>query len=211
MIDQRAKEVGRRVLGTGVNPGFLMDTLPLALTGICQSVEKIEITRVINASTRREGFQKKIGCGLSEKRFTDGVASGAIGHVGLPESAGMIAHFLGKKLMEYRISIEPVWAERDLHSEFFAIPGGGICGVKQVLTGGDKRGFTLRLSFYAYLGAPDEADTIVITGTPSLTVKVQGSHGDLSTVGIVVNAIRRLKGLSPGLLTMAEIPPVTSQ
>ena len=58
-IDAVAKRTGRAVLATGVNPGFIMDSLPLNLTAICQRVDRIDVTRVINASTRRGPFQAR--------------------------------------------------------------------------------------------------------------------------------------------------------
>src|SRR4030066_384596 len=48
-------------LGTGINPGFLMDTLVITLTGVCQKIDKIKAVRVMNAATRRVPFQKKVG------------------------------------------------------------------------------------------------------------------------------------------------------
>ena len=49
------------VLGTGVNPGFVMDTLPILLTAVSQSVSSIRVLRVVDAGTRREALQRKIG------------------------------------------------------------------------------------------------------------------------------------------------------
>ncbi|MFQ6065312.1 MAG: Gfo/Idh/MocA family oxidoreductase, partial [Candidatus Bathyarchaeia archaeon] len=40
-LDELAKRYGVTVLGTGVNPGFVMDTLPITLTGACQTVKAI--------------------------------------------------------------------------------------------------------------------------------------------------------------------------
>jgi hypothetical protein len=89
-IDQRAKENGTIVLGTGVNPGFLLDTLTVALSGVCQNVSSIRAERVVDASRRRIPLQKKIGAGLSQKEFQRKVAEGRIKHVGLPESVGLM-------------------------------------------------------------------------------------------------------------------------
>ncbi|NIV40368.1 MAG: dihydrodipicolinate reductase, partial [Anaerolineae bacterium] len=75
-IDAVAKRTGKTVLGTGVNPGFLMDALPLFLTAISQRVEKVEVTRVINASTRRGPFQAKIGSGMTVEAFNEKMAAG---------------------------------------------------------------------------------------------------------------------------------------
>ena len=84
-VDAVAKRVGKTVLGTGVNPGFIMDALPLALTAISQRVDRIDVTRVINASARRGPFQAKIGSGMTVDDFNAKMAAGRMGHVGLPE------------------------------------------------------------------------------------------------------------------------------
>ena len=104
-VDAVARRVGKTVLGTGVNPGFIMDTLPLSLTAICQRVDHISVTRVINASTRRGPFQAKIGSGLTVDEFKARMAAGRMGHVGLPESMGMVFHTLGKELTRYEASV----------------------------------------------------------------------------------------------------------
>ena len=95
-VDAAAKRAGKTVLGTGVNPGYLMDSLPLFLTAICQQVDRIEVIRVINASTRRGPFQAKIGSGLSVDEFERKMAAGRMGHVGLPESMDMVFHVAGQ-------------------------------------------------------------------------------------------------------------------
>ena len=100
-IDAAARRAGKTVLGTGINPGFIMDTLPLFLTGICQRVDRIAVTRLINASTRRGPFQAKIGSGMTVEAFMAKMAAGRMGHVGLPESVGMVFHTLGKHLVRY--------------------------------------------------------------------------------------------------------------
>ena len=111
LLDAAARRTGKTVLGTGVNPGFLMDALPLSLTAICQRVERIEVTRVIDASTRRGPFQAKIGSGMTVEDFQNKMAAGRMGHVGLLESVGMVFNTLGKSLVRYETSVEPLIAE----------------------------------------------------------------------------------------------------
>lgn len=208
-IDAAAKQAGKTVLATGVNPGFLMDTLPLALTGICQRVDHIDVRRVINASTRRGPFQAKIGAGMTVEEFQAKMAAGRMGHVGLPESIGMVFSTLGKSLVRYESNVEPVVAERPTRTEFFDVPPGRVIGLKQTACADAPEGEFVRLTFIAALDAGDEQDTITITGKPNLTVTLQGTNGDLATVAIVVNAVRRVREAAPGLVTMRDLPPVT--
>ena len=208
-VDKVAKRTGKTVLGTGVNPGFLMDSLPLNLTAICQRVDRIDVTRVINASTRRGPFQAKIGSGMAVEDFMAKMDAGRMGHVGLPESVGMVFHTLGKELARYESGVEPVVAEEQITTDYFDVPPGKVRGLKQVARGYTDEGEFMTLTFIAALGAGDEADTIAIAGSPDLKVKLQGTNGDIATVAIAVNAIRRVREAAPGLVTMVDLPIVT--
>lgn len=99
-LHDRAKRKDVVVLGTGVNPGFLLDTLVVSLSGVCQKVNSIRAERMVDASRRRLPLQKKIGAGLSTEEFEGKVKEGTIKHVGLPESVGLIALAMGWKVGE---------------------------------------------------------------------------------------------------------------
>ncbi len=208
-VDAVARRVGKTVLGTGVNPGFIMDALPLSLTAICQRVDSIEVTRVINASTRRGPFQAKIGSGMMVDDFNARMAEGRMGHVGLPESVDMVFDTLGKTLVRYETGVEPVVADRLVKSDFFEVQPGQVRGLRQVARGYTQEGVFMTLTFIAALDAGEDGDTIQITGVPDLEVKLQGTNGDIATVAIAVNAVRRVQEAAPGLITMRDLPIVT--
>jgi 4-hydroxy-tetrahydrodipicolinate reductase len=208
-IDAAAKRVGKTVLGTGVNPGFLMDALPLFLTAICQQVDRIEVTRVINASTRRGPFQAKIGSGLTVDEFRARMAAGRMGHVGLPESVDMVFDSLGRKLTRYESGVEPVIAERVVKTDHFEVQPGRVIGLNQVARGYTEQGEFLTLTFIAALDAGQDGDTVRVMGHPDLEVTLKGTNGDIATVAIAVNAVRRVKEAAPGLVTMRDLPIIT--
>ncbi|MDH7488264.1 MAG: dihydrodipicolinate reductase [Anaerolineae bacterium] len=208
-IDVAAKRAGKTVLGTGVNPGFLMDSLPLFLTAICQRVDHIEVRRAQNASLRRGPFQAKIGAGLTVDEFQARMAAGRMGHVGLPESIGMIFHTLGRTLARYESAVEPVVAQRRVVTEFFDVPPGRVLGLKQTARGFAPEGEFVVLTFLAALDAEENCDTVVIRGVPDLEVTLRGTNGDRATVAIAVNAIRRVREAAPGLATMPDLPLIT--
>jgi 4-hydroxy-tetrahydrodipicolinate reductase len=209
-VDAAAKRAGKTVLGTGVNPGFIMDALPLSVTAICQRVDRIEVTRVINASTRRGPFQAKIGSGMTVADFEAKMAQGRMGHVGLPESVGMVFDTLGRKLARYESDVEPVVADRLVKTDYFEVQPGQVMGLKQVARGYTHEGEFMTLTFIAALEAGEDGDTIKITGKPDLEVKLKGTNGDIATVAIAVNAVRRVKEAAPGLFTMRDLPIVTA-
>jgi 2,4-diaminopentanoate dehydrogenase len=207
-VDAAARRAGKTVLGTGVNPGFLMDSLPLNLTAICQRVDHIEVRREQNASKRRGPFQAKIGSGLTVEEFQVRMAAGRMGHVGLPESMGMLFDSLGHKLVDYQATVEPVVAERRTVTSFFDVPAGRVVGLKQVAIGCGPEGEFARLVFIAALDHAQDQDTIIIRGKPDLEMTVRGTNGDIATIAIAVNAIPRVLSAGPGLVTMRDLPLV---
>jgi len=209
-IDAAAKRAGKTVLGTGVNPGFLMDSLVLNITAICQRVDHIAVTRRMNASFRRGPFQAKIGTGMSVDDFNVKMAEGHMGHVGLPQSIGMIFDTFGKKIERYESNVEPVVAKDPVKTDFFDVKPGQVRGLKQVASGYTKEGEFMALTFIAALGEPDDKDTIVIKGVPDLEVTLHGTNGDIATVAIIGNAVKRVKEAAPGLVTMRDLPIVTN-
>lgn len=209
-VDGVARRAGRTVLATGINPGFLMDTLPLALTAVCQRVDHIAVTRVINASTRRGPFQVKIGSGLTPSDFEARMAAGRMGHVGLSESVAMVFRTLGRELVRFETEVEPIVSDRLLQTQHVSVRSGQVKGLRQVARAYTREGQFMALTFVAALDSEDEGDRVQIAGVPDLDVRLQGTNGDLGTVGIVVNAIPRVLQAAPGLVTMADLPVVTA-
>ena len=209
-IDAVAKRVGKTVLATGINPGFVMDTLCLKLTAICQRVDRIDLTRAINATKRRGPFQAKIGSGMTVEQFRAKMDVGLVGHVGLTESVGMVFDTLGKKLSRYESSIEPLVADRYIKTDHFEVQPGQVKGLKQVARAYTDAGEFVTMTFTAALDAEDDEDTIKISGKPDLEAKLKGANGDIATVAIAVNAIRRVREAAPGLVTMRDLPIVTT-
>ena len=206
-IDRLAKKAKVAVLGTGVNPGFAMDALPIMLTGICERVDSIRVDRVQDARTRRLPFQQKIGSGLTIDQFAAKVKDGSVRHVGLTESVTMIADALGWKLDKITDEITPKLAEKPVESELIAVDPGYVCGIIQDGVGwkGGKPLVTLHME--AYLGAPDSFDAVTIEGSPRVTQKIAGGlHGDVATASITVNSIPKILRVAPGLRTMADMP-----
>src|SRR5256714_1916718 len=181
-IHQWAKKAKVGVLGTGVNPGFAMDTLPIALTAVCERVDRVVVNRVQDARIRRLPFQQKIGAGLTTEQFQKKVDDGSVRHVGLTESIAMIADALGWRLDRISDDIQPKLAPGTVSSEFLAVDPGYVCGIIQDGVGYRKGEPAIRLHMEAYLGAPESYDAIQIEGTPPLSMRMLGGvHGDIAT------------------------------
>ena len=205
-IDALARRARVAVLGTGVNPGFVMDALPIALTGVCESVKAIAVERVQDARIRRLPFQKKIGAGLTVAEFDEKVKDGSVRHVGLAESITMIADAMGWKLDKVTDEIQPKLATATVKSEFLTVEAGQVCGIVQDGVGSRKGQPLVTLHMEAYLGAPESFDSVRITGNPALYSKIIGGvHGDVATASIVVNSIPKVIAAAPGLRTMRDM------
>ncbi len=209
-VNDAAKANGVSVLGTGINPGFLQDSWPIAMTVLCQKVEYVKSVRVQNAMTRRLPFQKKIGAGCTLEEFAKLVEAKTLRHVGLTESIHMIAAGLGWKLDEVTESIDPVVATEPAQSQYISVQPGQTAGVRQVGQGYINGKEVLHLIFEASLIAPESYDAVYITGTPDMEVVIKGGvHGDIGTASMVVNCAHRVVQAQPGLITMNELPLVS--
>lgn len=208
-LDELAKNHKVTVLGTGINPGFLMDTLVITLTGACQRVNKIKVTRLMNAGTRRIPFQKKIGAGLTVEEFKEKIEKKIItGHVGLEQSIAMTADALGWKLDKIEIDpVEPVITKTYVESEAIKVKPGQAAGLRQKARGIKEGKETITLDFQAYIGATEEYDSITIEGVPNINQKISPCvHGDFGTVAIITNSIPKVINAPPGLVTMKDLP-----
>lgn len=210
-LDAIAKRSGARLLGTGVNPGFLMDAAPVFATTACRSVESIEIHRIQDATTRRIPFQKKIGATLSQSDFNAGIKAGWLRHVGLGESLHFVAHSLGWTIDSWSETIKPVLAERAMNCGLGAIKKGHACGVRQTAVGKSGGKAVIKMIFQATIGQTDPApgDRVIVKGEPKIDMLFRGGvHGDIATSSITINSIRPMLAASAGLQTMASIPLV---
>ena len=184
-----------------------MDALPIALTAVCERVDRISVTRIQDARLRRLPFQQKVGAGLTTEQFEKQVTEGTVRHVGLTESIAMIADSLGWTLDRISDDIQPKLATVTISSEFLAVDPGYVCGILQEGIGYRKGEPAIRLRFEAYLGAPETFDAIEIDGSPRLSVKIPGGiHGDVATASLIVNSIPRVLEAKPGLHTMRDMP-----
>ena len=206
-LDQMARKAKVAVLGTGVNPGFAMDTLPIALTSVCEQIDRIEVRRVQDARIRRLPFQQKIGAGLTREQFAQQVKAGTVRHVGFTESIQMIGDAMGWTLTRITDEVRPWIAEEEVHSELLAVDPGYVAGISQEGVGYVGDDPKIRLQLDAYLGAPESFDSVLIDGSPRIYSKVQGGiHGDIATASMTVNAIPHLLTAEPGLRTMRDMP-----
>lgn len=206
-LDQAAEKSGVSVLGTGVNPGFVLDRLAATAGQTCGPVRRISATRVVDARSRREALQRKVGAGLTEQEFNDLVEKDQIGHVGLSESAALCALGLGIDCDQYEEEIEAVVAAEDISGGAFPVAKGRVAGIWQIAVGLDEGQERVRLELTIAVGADDPGDRILIDSDPKIELEIKGGvAGDRATANLVVNAAPRVASAEPGLLTVLELP-----
>lgn len=205
-IDNLAKKFKVRVLGTGVNPGFVMDVLPAVLTQVCTSVKKIRVERVVNASKRRLPLQLKIGAGLKVGEFKEKKATGKFGHIGLVESLQFLAYILNIQLDEIEEELEPIVTRRSLKTEYLTIQKGRVAGIHHTAIGYKDGKEVITLDLKMFVGDHKDYDAVYIDGEPPIKMKIlNGVFGDIATVASLINSAYLIFNAKPGLLTMADI------
>jgi 4-hydroxy-tetrahydrodipicolinate reductase len=209
-LDELAKSNDVSIVGTGINPGYLMDLLPIAVTAPCQEVKSIKVMRMMNSGKRREPFQRKIGTGLTTEEFHKKISEKEItGHVGLTQSIQMILAALD---LEYDEITEYPPKEITTEKEFTTsygekVPKGYVCGLRSIAIAKKRDKDVVFLDFTAYAGEHEEFDSVEIEGIPNIYQKIIGGvHGDIGTAAMVVNLIPKIIEAKSGLLTMKDLP-----
>lgn len=211
-IDRLAKKYGVSVLGTGINPGFILDYLIIALTGCCIEVENIKASRINDLSPFGKSVMEEQGVGLTPEKFLEGVKNGMVaGHIGFPESINMICDALGWKLSDVKEIREPIVSNTYRETPYSRVEPGYVAGCRQL--GYGKVGDEIKI----YLEHPqqilpstegvDTGDYIEITGNPCIKLSIKPEiPGGIGTMALCVNMIPHVINAHPGLVTMLDLP-----
>ena len=199
-LHRLARENGVAVLGTGVNPGFVMDVLPVVASAACRDIRRIHVVRAVNVSLRRQPLQEKVGVGMTVGEFRRLARQGVIGHVGLPESARLIAAALGWRLDALSSRLAPVVGRGQLTTG--RLPATArVRGLRQTVIGRCRGREVIRLDLTMARGVRPDHDEIRIDGTPPLSIRVEpGITGDEATVSALINGVFQVRKEPPGLV-----------
>jgi hypothetical protein len=206
-LDEAAKDWGVALVGTGVNPGFVLDKLMVTLAALSQRIEHVSGRRIVDGAKRRLPLQKKIGAGMTLDEFREKVSAGIIKHVGLPESVAMVADSLNLFVDEIIETIEPVVASERVQTEFLTVDAGQAAGVHQIARGFANGKQLIHLELQMYVGAKDPGDSLELQGHPNISLLIPGgSPGDIATASVVVNTIPVILDAPAGLRTARDLP-----
>jgi hypothetical protein len=199
-LDREARSRNVTIVGAGINPGFVLDTLILCASAPCWRVRSVRARRTLDASSRRVSFRDKVGVGVTPEAFERASSAGGFGHAGLAESAWLVADRLGLGAEEEEAKLEPVLDD-----------GGMVAGTRQVVTLTAAGREVVRLEMVMAAGLTEPEDTIELDADPPLRLTIEGGiPGDAGTAGVVLNAARRVTGAEPGLHTVDELPVLYS-
>ena len=200
-LDRLAKKYNVTIVGVGVNPGFLMDSMVLMLSSLCTKINKIKVERIVDLTKRRKALQKKMCLGRTPSQTRD--IMNKLGHVGLEESAMMICDALNVK-PKLHTRIKPIIAKHHIHSNGLSVRRGQISGIEHNLIATNKGSEFLRMNLSMYAGA-QEYDFVEIKGIPPLSIKTSGVNGDKATVSLLLNYIPIVLSAKPGLCTLNKL------
>ena len=209
-IDSAAKKHDVSILGSGINPGFAMDLMPVILTGICNEVELIKVTRLIDFSPFGPSIQKNIGIGMDVKEFNNKIKSKQLPlHIGLPESMQMLAAALKWKLSKIYETRDSVVAEKNINVPgYMKVNAGKVAGFDHRCFGQVKNKTKIILEELGRIDPKlDYRNTIEIRGSPNLIETVNVPPGQITTTNHAVNLIPKVLNAKPGLLCMMDILP----
>ncbi|MBQ1520802.1 MAG: NADP-binding protein [Clostridia bacterium] len=211
-MDALAKGSGVTVLGTGINPGLMMDLLAICLSGCMIDVESVMCKRVNSLSPFGPAVMKEQGIGITVEEFNKGVEDGTLaGHVGFEESAGMIAEALGWKIEKFEKQMAPIVTKVDRQAPYGFAAAGNVAGVNMTaqayVDGKMKIDLIHPQQIEPEMEGTHTGDYVVIEGTPAIHVSnMPEVEGGLGTIAMCVNMIPHVINAKPGLKTMIDLP-----
>jgi 4-hydroxy-tetrahydrodipicolinate reductase len=213
-LDALARDNGVSVLGTGCNPGMLMDTLPLVLSGLTTGVERISVRRTADMG-RYGAILHKFGLGLSPAEFDARREAGEVmGHVGFDQSIAALARGLEWTLDSIEVDAveRELIAGADRAGEHLLVPAGTVAGVVHRARGvrGGQRVIELVAHFGIFKDEDDmpRGDAITIAGREqTIEVIAPGGYESFqSTVAMACNAVSAAVAAPPGFRTTLDLP-----
>jgi 4-hydroxy-tetrahydrodipicolinate reductase len=211
-IDEAARAGGVSVLGTGINPGMVMDLLAVVLSAAMVDVKGVKCERVNSLSPFGRTVMEEQGVGLAPEEFADKQAKGQVsGHVGFAESIAMIAEGIGLEYNEFKQQMQPIITAVDRKSPHGFAAAGHLAGVNMTAQA-LKDGQTVIDMYHPqqiepHLAGVATGDYITLTGSPPIAMAINPEiEGGLGTIAMAINCIPHVINAAPGLISMLDIP-----
>jgi 4-hydroxy-tetrahydrodipicolinate reductase len=211
-IDALAREHGVSVLGTGINPGFVLDALPIALSSVCMRIDRIEAARINDLSPFGPTVMSSQGVGTTVEQFEAGLADGSIvGHIGFQESVGLIAYALGWEIDEVVETREPIVSTVERSTPHVHVSPGEVAGCRHIARAYSKGELKIELvhpqQIHPELEGVETGDYLTIVGDPNVSFhdgpEIPGGKGTYASVG---NYIPLMGAAPAGVVTVVDMP-----
>jgi 4-hydroxy-tetrahydrodipicolinate reductase len=200
------------ILGTGINPGFILDALIVAWSSICLRIDRIEAERVNDLSPFGPTVMQSQGVGTTVEEFERGVADGTIvGHIGFPESINLIASAIGWDIDEIVETREPIITSVPRETPHVKVAPGDVCGCRRIGRGYSTGELKIELvhpqQIHPGLEGIETGDYIRIIGDPEVHMankpEIPGGKGTYASTG---NYIPLIIDAPAGILTVTDLP-----
>lgn len=211
-MDEVAKANNVTVLGTGINPGMMMDLLVVAMTGVMEELNHIEVSRINSLSPFGKTVMEEQGVGLSLHEFNEKMNQGKMaGHVGFLESVHMIAKGIGQEIQSFEQGMEPIVTDIDRKSPYGFAAKGNVAGVGMSAKAKTNKNINIIMNhpqqIEPELAGVNTGDYITIKGTPEVNLSITPEiDGGIGTIAICVNMIPHVINAKSGLKTMLDLP-----
>ena len=206
-LDKAAQKAGVTLLGVGINPGMVMDALPVLIARITSGIDAVYVARYVDVLERRIPLQEKMGLGKDPAWVQKQLDRGQIGHVGLKSSLQMLAAGLGWSLDVISIESRPIVGAESMDSGAGWIEPGQCIGIHQKAMGHIAGAPRIILELIMEAGVEGGSrDETIIDGDQALHMRLTGVHGDKATAALIVNQALHVQKMPPGLQTMLSAP-----
>jgi hypothetical protein len=228
-LEAAAQAGGASLFGSGINPGWI-DSVVATASGLCREVNLVRVTESFNIGMWA-GDANQDGLGWGRPAGDPGHPKD-IEKATLPfgDAVEATAHMFHFTLDDIRCEVEFAHATQDLDIPGRPVKKGGVAGILARWMG-IAGGHTV-IELNAQWTLAEEitpawdiamAYKIEINGTPQLKFRAEVLPSDMSlpmeelvktgfiiTAAPVVNAIPAVVAAKPGIVTYADLPPITS-
>ncbi|MDT5013575.1 MAG: hypothetical protein QOH57_5192 [Mycobacterium sp.] len=217
------------IFGSGAHPG-MTNLVGMVLSGSCERVDEIRITESVDCSTY-ESAETQTAMGFSQSPDTPGLAENVRRESEVfAESAAMMADAMGAKLDKMTFDVTFTAATDDSDLGFMQIPKGTVAGVMGFHRGWVEDRNIVSVGFNWIMGSAVEppkplehGHVVQVFGLPNMrTVLHCLPPGDWKEPGFmglgmiytampVTNAVPKVVAAKPGIVTLADLPPITGR
>lgn len=220
-LEAACRTGGTSLHGTGINPGFMSDMLPLALTGLSSRIDHIYVRESsdFRGHPSRQIVVDLFGFTRSAKDYTTTVRPfRAFQRSLFTESVQFVAGTLDVTLDEVEESDEFELASEEFEIAAGLVQVGTVCASRWTFSGlvRGRPFMTVECVYKADATKvsrwPDPGFAIHIEGVPQMTLTVdEVSHGLAGAAAHAVNAVSAVCAAPPGIRTLLDLPLATGR